>query len=69
MSDERMDVMVPRKGGDDKTYWSKIGVAWRGDKGYRVDFDALPIPNDKGKVQVFLFPPKPKGEDTGSPFT
>lgn len=62
---ERMDVMVPRKGSDEKTYWSKVGVAWKGEKGWRIDFDALPIPNDKGKVQAFLFPPKPKSDRGG----
>lgn len=45
----RWDVMAPRKGKDDKTFW------------HRITFDSLPLADDKGRVAVFLFEPREKG--------
>lgn len=61
----RKDIMVPRKSGD-KTYWTRIGVAWINDKGdISLDFEALPIPSIDEKTgqlrtRAMLFDPKPK---------
>lgn len=54
---DRLDVLVARKGKDDKTYWTRIGVAFptKTGGGWNVYLDALPL---DGKLT--LFPPKPK---------
>jgi hypothetical protein len=43
---ERMDLVTPRVGRD-KTYWTKIGVAWKSQNGdgWRLVFEALPLPS------------------------
>lgn len=57
----RFDICTPRKGKDDKTYWTKIGTAWQNDKGgIQLVFDALPIPDSEGRVVASLFEPKPR---------
>jgi len=38
---ERLDICTPRASRDGKTYWTKIGTAWKGDKGIQLVFDAL----------------------------
>lgn len=58
-------VSTPRKRKDGKTFWLKIGVAWpRDDGGFKVDLDALPIPDAEGKVTLLISPPR---EDSGDP--
>ena len=55
----RYDIMVPRKGRDDKTYWSKIGTAWFNDNGGKqLVFDALPLPDAEGRCVANLFEPR-----------
>ena len=54
----RFDICTPRKGKDDKTYWTKIGTAWQGDKGIQLVFDALPLPDSEGRCVANLFEPK-----------
>jgi hypothetical protein len=57
----RKDIMTPRKGRDDKTYWTRIGTAWFNDNGgIQLVFDALPIPDSEGRVVANLFDPKPR---------
>jgi hypothetical protein len=56
----RFDICTPRKGRDDKTYWTRIGTAWQNDKGIQLVFDALPIPDSEGRVVANLFEPKPR---------
>lgn len=58
----RFDICTPRKGKDDKTYWTKIGTAWQSDKGTQLVFDALPIPDSEGRVVANLFEPKPRDD-------
>lgn len=60
---ERLDACVPRARGD-RTYWVKIGAAWpnKNGPGYQVVLDALPIPDDKGRVVINLFVPKSRDE-------
>lgn len=54
----RKDICVPRKKKDGGTYWVKIGVAWEGDKGTQLVFDALPIPDSEGRCVANLFEPR-----------
>ena len=56
---KRYDIMAPRKGRD-KTFWTRIGTAFEGDKGIQLVFDALPIPDSEGRVVANLFDPKPR---------
>ena len=63
----RYDICTPRKGRDDKTYWTKIGTAWFNDNGgTQLVFDALPIPDSEGRVVANLFEPKPRDGGQGS---
>jgi hypothetical protein len=57
---KRYDICVPRKGKDDKTFWTRIGTAWEGDKGIQLVFDALPLPDSEGRCVANLFEPKPR---------
>jgi len=64
---KRFDISAPRKGKDDKTYWTKIGTAWQNDKGgIQLVFDALPIPDSEGRVVASLFEPKPREQAQGN---
>lgn len=54
----RFDICTPRKGRDDKTYWTRIGTAFQGDKGIQLIFDALPLPDSEGRVVANLFEPR-----------
>lgn len=62
--DKRYDVMSPKKRGD-KTFWARVGTAWDGDKGIRIDFDSLPLPDAEGRCSVFLFEPRERDSGTG----
>jgi hypothetical protein len=54
----RFDIMTPRKSKDGKTFWTRIGTAWQGDKGIQLVFDALPLPDAEGRCVANLFPPR-----------
>ena len=54
----RYDICAPRKGRDDKTFWTRIGTAWEGDKGIQLVFDALPLPDSEGRCVANLFEPR-----------
>lgn len=54
---KRWDICAPRKG-KDKTYWTRIGTAFDGDKGIQLVFDALPLPDSEGRCVANLFEPK-----------
>jgi hypothetical protein len=56
----RYDICTPRKGKDDKTFWTRIGTAWQSDKGIQLVFDALPLPDSEGRCVANLFEPKPR---------
>ena len=60
---KRYDIMAPRKGRD-KTFWTRIGTAFEGDKGIQLIFDALPLPDAEGRCVANLF--EPRERDTGS---
>ena len=57
MSSKRYDIMAPRKGRD-KTFWTRIGTAFEGDKGIQLIFDALPLPDSEGRCVANLFEPR-----------
>jgi hypothetical protein len=66
---DRYDVMTGRnytdRNGDQKTSWTKIGTMFATERGFRIAFDALPLPNLRdGKIEVsaVCFPPKPREE-------
>jgi hypothetical protein len=69
----RLDILQPRKGGDGKTYWTKLGSAWPAKQGggYSLTFEALPLQalNDKGELEcrVLLREPLPKDGDRAAP--
>jgi hypothetical protein len=55
---KRYDIATPRKGKDDKTFWTRIGTAWENDKGIQLVFDALPLPDAEGRCVANLFEPR-----------
>lgn len=55
---KRYDICTPRKGKDDKTFWTRIGTAWENDKGIQLVFDALPLPDNEGRCVANLFEPR-----------
>ncbi len=55
---KRYDICTPRKGKDDKTFWTRIGTAWENDKGIQLVFDALPLPDAEGRCVANLFEPR-----------
>ena len=63
----RYDLLSPRQGKDGKTRWLKVGAAFPRDKGgFSLVFDALPLPDKEGRVQLLMSEPKPR-EDAGYP--
>ena len=58
MSSTRFDICTPRKGKDDKTFWTRIGTAWQNEKGIQLVFDALPLPDAEGRCVANLFEPR-----------
>lgn len=64
---KRYDICTPRKGRDDKTFWTRIGTAWENEKGIQLVFDALPLPDNEGRCVANLFEPrKPDGSRGGA---
>lgn len=55
---KRYDICTPRKGRDDKTFWTRIGTAWENDRGIQLVFDALPLPDNEGRCVANLFEPR-----------
>lgn len=56
----RYDLLIGRKS-KDKTYWTNIGSAFSRDNGgFSLVFNALPIPDETGKVGVLMVEPKEK---------
>jgi hypothetical protein len=60
---KRYDIMAPRKGRD-KTFWTRIGTAFEGDKGIQLIFDALPLPDAEGRCVANLFEPRERDGGT-----
>ena len=59
-----LEIKTARAGKDGKTFWTKIGTAWPAKGGgYRLVFDALPIPTiyeGNVRVEAMAFPPLEK---------
>ncbi len=66
---KRYDIATPRKGKDDKTFWTRIGTAWENDKGIQLVFDALPLPDAEGRCVANLFEPRENGQRAQSAST
>ncbi|WP_333673285.1 hypothetical protein [Elioraea tepidiphila] len=63
----RLDVLSPRKGKNDKTYWLKVGAAFPRDAGgYSLTLDALPLPDAEGQVRLLLAEPRQDGAQGAS---
>jgi hypothetical protein len=60
---KRYDIMAPRKGRD-KTFWTRIGTAFEGEKGIQLIFDALPLPDAEGRCVANLFEPRERLTDS-----
>jgi hypothetical protein len=60
---KRYDIMAPRKG-KEKTFWTRIGTAFEGDKGIQLIFDALPLPDAEGRCVANLFEPREKQQSS-----
>jgi hypothetical protein len=69
----RLDALVGREyesGGETKTAWTKVGVAFpnKSGNGYTLFLECLPLPGPDGKCKLSLFPPRPKeGEQRQQP--
>lgn len=63
---KRYNVCSPRPG-KEKTFWHRVGTAFDGEKGMNIVFDSLPIPDEKGRVAVFLFEATEKGASKTKP--
>lgn len=59
---KRYDISTPRKGRDGKTYWTRIGSAFEGDRGIQLVFDALPLPDAEGRCVASLFEPRERAD-------
>jgi hypothetical protein len=64
----RMELVVLRKGSDDKTYSTKIGSAFptKDGNGWMLTFDALPMPGPDG-CKVLMKPPYEKPAQDAPP--
>jgi len=58
----RFDICTPRKGKDDRTFWTRIGTAWQNEKGIQLVFDALPLPDAEGRCVANLFEPRARDD-------
>ena len=60
---ERLDALSVREGKDQKSYFTRIGVAFanKDGKGYTVMLDAMPAPVD-GQFRIMLREPMPKND-------
>lgn len=67
MANKRYDIMTPRKGNGDKTFWNRIGTAWQSEKGIQLVFDALPLPDAEGRCVANLFEPRDRTGGTDAP--
>lgn len=64
----RMDIKSWRKSRNGKAYAVRIGSTWTNDKGVTyLEFDALPLPDEQGRVSCFLEQPRERdGSDSAA---
>ena len=61
MAGKRLDVCHGRPYGDaGKKAWTKVGVAFDGDKGMSILLEYIPLPDKDGKIWLSVFEPKPR---------
>ena len=60
----KSNVVSPRKGNDDKTYFTKVGVVFENasGKGMTLILEAYPLPDEKGQVRVLLMEPNDRDD-------
>jgi hypothetical protein len=60
----RYDIITGRKSKDgEKTYWTKVGVAFSRDQGgFSIELEAYPLPDAEGKVRVLMVEPKARDD-------
>ena len=65
----RYDLIVPRPGKDDKTFFVRIGTAWENaaGKGFSLTFDALPMPDKEGVCRVLMRIPQDRDAPRSAP--
>lgn len=58
-----MDIKAWRKSRSGKAYTVRIGSTWTNDKGVTyLEFDALPLPDENGRVSCFLEEPRDRDQ-------
>ena len=64
----RMDIKSWRKSRNGKAYAIRIGSTWTNDKGVTyLEFDALPLPDEQGRVSCFLEVPRERDGSDRAP--
>jgi len=64
----RMDIKSWRKSRNGKAYAIRIGSTWTNDKGVTyLEFDALPLPDEQGRVSCFLEVPRERADADRAP--
>lgn len=70
MGRKRFDIKHPRrytdKNGHERTYWTKIGVAWEREQGgFMMELDYVPVgPDiDTGRIKLIAFDPEKEPDD------
>lgn len=59
----RMDIKAWRKSANGKAYTIRVGSTWVDNKGVtRLNFDAMPLPDEKGQVSCFLEAPRDRDD-------
>jgi|APFre7841882654_1041346.scaffolds.fasta_scaffold35311_2 hypothetical protein len=58
---DRYDLVVARKGTNDKTFYQRVGIMLApkdGSDRWNIKLEAYPLPNEKGEVWIAAYPPK-----------
>jgi hypothetical protein len=64
----RYEIKAWRKSANDKAYTVRLGSAWTDQKGVlRLAFDALPLPDEQGRVSCFLEVPRERADADRAP--
>jgi hypothetical protein len=64
----RYEIKAWRKSANDKAYTVRLGSAWTDQKGVlRLAFDALPLPDEQGRVSCFLEVPRERDGSDRAP--
>ena len=68
---QRYDILAPRPGKNERTFWHRVGTAFEAKDGAGINliFDSLPIPGSDGTVKAIVRPAKDFSEATDQPRT